>query len=81
MGKILKWGNFADDSLLENQNRPSEDVLLHYLKSRNGVHGLGYEGLKFSSILCQDRRLESALKLKAKSKGIRGQVCFFIFHK
>lgn len=51
------------------------------LKSSEGVHGLGYCGIRQTSVLSEKYGiLESALKLERKGKGISGQVCFiFIF--
>lgn len=52
-----------------------DDVLSHYLHSRDGVRGLGYEGLRTSDVLSERYGMqEASLKTKPKSKGIRGQV-------
>uniref|UniRef100_F1KVZ8 G patch domain-containing protein 1 n=1 Tax=Ascaris suum TaxID=6253 RepID=F1KVZ8_ASCSU len=51
-----------------------DDVLSHYLHSRDGVRGLGYEGLRTSDVLSERYGMqEASLKTKPKSKGIRGQ--------
>ncbi|WKY01304.1 hypothetical protein Q1695_015362 [Nippostrongylus brasiliensis] len=52
----------------------AEDVLMTRLRSVEGVHGLGYEGLSASSALDERYgRVASAFKTNSKSKGIRGQ--------
>ncbi|VDK23843.1 unnamed protein product, partial [Anisakis simplex] len=58
-----------------------EDVLAHYLHSRSGTRGLGYEGLRKTEVLSEQYGIkEATLKTKRKSKGIRGQVkCVLIF--
>uniref|UniRef100_A0A0N5A8B8 G-patch domain-containing protein n=1 Tax=Syphacia muris TaxID=451379 RepID=A0A0N5A8B8_9BILA len=51
-----------------------QDIESFALRSHEGTHGLGYEGLKKSDILSENYGvLEAAMKIKAKSKGIRGQ--------
>lgn len=51
-----------------------EDISFSTLHSHEGTHGLGYEGLKKRDVFSEQYgTLETALKTKAKSQGIRGQ--------
>uniref|UniRef100_A0A1I7XRY8 G-patch domain-containing protein n=1 Tax=Heterorhabditis bacteriophora TaxID=37862 RepID=A0A1I7XRY8_HETBA len=51
-----------------------EDVLISQLQPMEGVHGLGYEGLRPTTVLDQSYgRMATTLKMKEKSRGIRGQ--------
>lgn len=52
-----------------------DDIPSHFYASKESVHGLGYQPLGDSSVLKQDfGQTTAALKTKARSKGIRGQV-------
>ncbi len=52
-----------------------DDILVAFLTTKGDQHGLGYTGIESSSILSQNyAQKRSALKTRAKGKGILGQV-------
>ncbi|CAD6186049.1 unnamed protein product [Caenorhabditis auriculariae] len=81
--KARKRGGDTEEAEYERQQAKNiapeyqlgqEDVIAHQLQPREGLHGLGYQGLRHSTALDEKfGRREAALKLNKKSKGIRGQ--------
>lgn len=52
------------------------------LKSSEGVHGLGYHGIRDTSVLSEKYGiLDAALKVEKKGKGISGQVYFMCIYR
>ena len=52
-----------------------EDIARIYFNSKEDKHGLGYSGIQDTSVLNKSYgEVVSSLKIKQKSKGIRGQV-------
>lgn len=51
------------------------DINVSYTKPLEGLHGLGYRGVKTSTVLSESYgTVEAALKINKNSKGVSGQV-------
>ncbi|PAV58380.1 hypothetical protein WR25_23924 [Diploscapter pachys] len=73
--KSAKFDREQAAKIAPGYNLAQEDVLIKHLQAEEGLHGLGYQGLRQTTVLDEKMGfVEAALKTKKnQKKGIRGQ--------